>query len=69
MFRELMKGRHDTVTLATATGLSKQLIGYLWSGARTSCSSRTARLISEALGVREDALFCTEVSSESEGEK
>jgi len=57
---------HDTVTLAAATGLSKQLIGYLRSGARTSCSSRTAELVSKALGFPEGTLFSEAVSDETE---
>lgn len=65
LLRELMKGRHDTVTLAAATGLSKQVISYLWSGRRQSCSLRTAKLISNALGVQLDTLFCPQVSSSS----
>lgn len=68
--RRLMKERgHDTVTLADATGLSKQLIGYLCSDgrhSRNSCSSRTAAAISVALGCPEDTLFCLPVSSKTE---
>lgn len=65
LLRALMQDRHDTVTLAAATGLSKQVIGYLWSGKRQSCSLRTATLIAEALGVRLDTLFSPSVSSSS----
>lgn len=63
----LMEDRgHDTVTLAAATGLSKQVIGYLRFGPRTSCSRETAELISAALGCREETLFCKPVSSKTE---
>lgn len=65
LLRELMRDRHDTVSLAAATGLSKQVIGYLWSGKRQTCSRRTARLIADALGVQVDALFSAPVSSVS----
>ena len=68
LLHELMRGRHDTVTLAAATGLSKQVIGYLYSGARRSCSRSTAEKISAALGCKVDALFCPGVSSKSEEE-
>ena len=66
LLRELMKGRHDTVTLAAAVGRSKQLISYLHSGARTSCSRETARRIAAALGCELDVLFCPPLSDESE---
>lgn len=66
LLQELMRDRHDTVTLAAATGLSKQLIGYLHSGARKSCSRKTAEKIATALGCEVNALFCPGVSSKSE---
>jgi DNA-binding Xre family transcriptional regulator len=62
-----MKDRgHDTVTLAAATGLSKQVIGFLASGYRKSCSRETAERISAALGCLEGDLFSLPVSAESE---
>lgn len=69
LLQELMRGRHDTVTLAAAAGLSKQLIGYLYSGTRDSCSRRTAERISAALGCQVNTLFSTRVSDESEEEE
>ncbi len=67
LLRELMQEeQHDTVTLAIATGLSKQVIGYLWSGKRQTCSRRTAQLIADALGVQVKALFSAPVSSGSQ---
>lgn len=67
LLQELMRvGEHDTVTLAAAAGLSKQLIAYLHSGARKSCSRKTAEKIAAALGCQVDTLFCPGVSSKSE---
>lgn len=67
LLQELMRSQdHDTVTLAAMTGLSKQLIGYLHSGARKSCSRKTAERIAAALGCEVDTLFCPPVSSKSE---
>lgn len=62
LLQELMKDRYDTVTLAAAVGRSKQLIGYLRSGQRTSCSRQTAERIARALGCDLDVLFCPHVS-------
>lgn len=65
--RRIMRDRgYNTVSLAAATGLSKQVIGYLASGSRRSCSQRTAEVISAALGVPEDVLFRPGISSEPE---
>ena len=66
LLRELMRDRHhDTVSLAAAVGLSKQVISYLWSGRRQTCSRRTAQLVADALGVEVGALFSVPVSSDS----
>ncbi|MEU4234144.1 helix-turn-helix domain-containing protein [Nonomuraea sp. NPDC026600] len=57
LLRELMAGRHDTVTLAAQAGVTKQVIAYLTSGRRTSCSTRTAEGIATALGCQVRTLF------------
>lgn len=66
LLQQLMKGRHDTVTLAAAIGRRKQTVSYLWSGRRTSCSRETAERIAKALGCELDTLFCPRASDESE---
>ncbi|WP_113699151.1 helix-turn-helix domain-containing protein [Nonomuraea lactucae] len=65
LLRELMKGRHDTVTLAKQVGLTKQAIQHLTSGRRTSCSRGTAELLAEALGVEVGTLFSHPASENS----
>jgi len=57
---------HDTVSLAAQVGRSKSLIGYLYSGARSSTSEETAHAIEDALGVDRDALFRPFLSAPSD---
>jgi len=68
LLRQLMAGRYNTVTLASRTGLSKQVIAYLTTrgrSGRSSCNPRTARLIADALGVEVEVLFCDRLLPES----
>lgn len=65
LLRELMKGRHNTVTLAEQAGVSKQLVAYLTSGSRRSCSPKTAESICMALGCEVETLFSPPVSANS----
>jgi predicted DNA-binding transcriptional regulator AlpA/DNA-binding XRE family transcriptional regulator len=60
-----MAGRHDTVTLAAQVGVSKQVIAYLTSGRRISCSTKTAEGIARALGCAVDTLFSSPLEEES----
>ncbi|MEV4287420.1 helix-turn-helix domain-containing protein [Nonomuraea bangladeshensis] len=63
---ELMAaGRHNTVTLARQAGVRKQLISYLTSGRRTSCSAATAERIAATLGCQEETLFSNPLEEES----
>ncbi|WP_144069896.1 helix-turn-helix domain-containing protein [Nonomuraea indica] len=65
LLRELMAGRHDTVTLATQVGLTKQAISNLTSGRRISCSTTTAERIADALGCQVSTLFSPPMSGNS----
>lgn len=66
LLRELMTAAgHNTVTLAAAAGVRKQLTSYLTSGARTSCSKRTAEGIAQALGCQVGTLFSDPMEEES----
>lgn len=57
---------HDTVRLATLVGRSKSLVGYLYSGARTSTGEDTAHAIEDALGVDRGSLFYPFLSAEQD---
>lgn len=64
--RELMAGRYNTVTLAAQVGVRKQVISYLASGRRRSCSKTTAEGIAHALGCQVSTLFSTRMEAESD---
>ncbi len=53
----LMEGRHTCNSLGPAIGRSRQLIAHLAYGRRTSCSTETAKRLSEELEVEMGVLF------------
>lgn len=53
--------------LATAAHVSRATVGHLHSGARASCSPRTARAIEEALGAPPGLLFVATSSKSHAG--
>ncbi|WP_326829727.1 hypothetical protein OIE13_06200 [Streptosporangium sp. NBC_01810] len=57
---------YDTVSLAAQVERSKSLIGYLYSGTRTSTSETTAHAIEDALKVDRSALFHPFMSAPSD---
>ncbi|MER5622464.1 helix-turn-helix domain-containing protein [Streptosporangium sp. NPDC002544] len=61
---------HDTVSLASQVKRSKSLIGYLYSGTRTSTSEETAHAIEDTLSVDRETLFrpFMSASSDTKGE-
>ncbi|MET8866470.1 helix-turn-helix domain-containing protein [Nonomuraea sp. NPDC004580] len=61
----LMRGRYTTVTLAAEVGVTKQLIAYLCSGRRISCSRPTAEGIENALGCVAGTLFSPRTEEDS----
>lgn len=66
LLRELMVlAHHNTVTLAAEVGVRKQLIGYLASGSRSSCSTATAERIAGVLGCEVGTLFSNQMEEES----
>ncbi len=65
---QYMEFRGETATsLAEKAGVSRQIVGFLRTGRRTSCRPQTARAISEALKVLPESLFVPEVSIASDG--
>ncbi|MEV7006817.1 helix-turn-helix domain-containing protein [Streptosporangium sp. NPDC051022] len=64
--RAMRAAEYDTVRLAALTGRSKSLIGYLYSGARTSTGEATAHAIEDALSVSRGALFYPFLSAGSD---
>lgn len=65
LLSERMADRYNTVTLAAEVGVSKQLIQYLKSGARSSCRRETAERICRALGCPVGDLFSLPLEEES----
>lgn len=60
---QYMEFRGETATsLAAKAGVSRQIIGFLRTGRRTSCRPRTAHRIAEALNVLPESLFVPEVT-------
>lgn len=62
---QLMAGHFDTVTLAAQVGITKQAIGYLTSGRRSSCRTETAERIASALGCDLGDLFRSRMDEDS----
>lgn len=61
---QYMEFRNETNTsLAEKAGVSRQIIGFLRTGRRTTCRPKTARAISEALKVLPESLFVAEVAT------
>lgn len=61
---QYMEFRNETNTsLAEKAGVSRQIIGFLRTGHRTTCRPKTARAISEALKVLPESLFVAEVAT------
>lgn len=56
---------HNTVTLAAAAGVRKQVVSYLTSGARTSCSKSTAEGIARVLECQAETLFYDPLEEEA----
>ncbi len=56
------RGFRSVNELAMRIGVSKATIGHLHSGARRTCSPKTARLIEEALQAPPNSLFIPEVT-------
>lgn len=67
--RELMVGRFNTVSLAAQAGVRKQVVAYLASGSRRSCSARTAEGIADALGCEVRTLFSNPLEEKSDNRK
>ncbi len=63
---QYMEFRGETATsLAEKAGVSRQIIGFLRTGRRTSCRPATARKIASALKVLPESLFVPEVTSDA----
>lgn len=63
---QYMEFRGETATsLAEKAGVSRQIIGFLRTGRRTSCRPDTARKIAFALKVLPESLFMPELTSVS----
>lgn len=66
MLHQYMEYRRVKIRdLAHAAQVSRATIGHLHSGARSSCSPKTARAIEEALGAPPGLLFVAQSSSVS----
>ncbi len=60
---QYMQFRGETNTsLAEKAGISRQIIGFLRTGRRTTCRPSTAYAIAEALEVLPESLFMAEVA-------
>lgn len=65
---QYMEFRGETATsLAEKAGVSRQIVGFLRTGRRTSCRPQTARAISEALKVLPESLFVPELTTDLAG--